>query len=68
MLKITEIKVNYGVKKKLGNFESLRLDIMLSAKLENGDDVDEAWGELMREARQKLMDAAKTEEELLRNW
>lgn len=68
MPKINEIKASYGLTKNLGNFESLRLDITLSATLENGEDIDQAWGELLKEARQKLMDAAKTEEELLRNW
>jgi hypothetical protein len=68
MPKITEIKASYGLTKNLGNFESLRLDITLSATITDGEDIDEAWGELMKEARQKLIDASKTEEELLRNW
>lgn len=68
MAKITEIAVTYGVTKNLGNYESLRLDIKLSATLENGDDIDSEWANLMRQARQKLRDAAETETEILRNF
>ena len=35
---ITEITVGYGKTKNLGNFESLRIDVSLSAKIQEGDD------------------------------
>lgn len=68
MAKITQITANYGVTKNIGNYESLRLDITLSATIENGDDVDKEWQKLMDIAREKLIESAETEESVLKGW
>ena len=68
MAKIKEISINYGLTKNLGNYESLRLDITLTAVVFDSENTDKVWSELMQEARSKIVDAVKTEEELLRNW
>ena len=50
-MKITEIKINYGRTVNLGNFESLRLDIELSAAIDETDDAEQVADNLRAEAK-----------------
>lgn len=68
MAKIIEISVNYGLTRNLGNYESLRVDVTLSAKIADDEDHDKVWSELIEDARNKAVEAAETERELLQNW
>lgn len=54
MAQITEIKVNYGITANMGNFESLRVDVELSAKLGNDEDANAATDELYETAKSKV--------------
>lgn len=68
MAKITEVSVSYGLTKNLGNYESLRIDITLAAKVGNGEDVNEIWQQLFNDAKIKANEAAKREQDTLDNW
>lgn len=54
MAQITEIKVNYGRTANMGNFESVRVDVELSAKLSEQDDYQAVTNELYEIAKSKV--------------
>lgn len=53
-MKINNIKVNYGRTINLGNYESCRLDIELSATLEPKDDPEMVADELRAQAKLQI--------------
>lgn len=46
MAEITEVKVNYGVTKNMGNFESLRLDYSVTRTLDDEESPKEVLKDL----------------------
>lgn len=56
---ITEIKAAYGKTINLGNYESARLDVELSAKLMPGESSQEAIEDLQAMAKKKVSDEIK---------
>jgi len=53
-LKITNIKVNYGRTINMGNYESVRLDVELSATLAPGEDAGKVADELRAQAKLQI--------------
>lgn len=54
MAQITDIKANYGRTANMGNFESVRVDVELSATLGNGEDAQATTDELYETAKSKV--------------
>ena len=60
---VREITLSLGRTINVGNFESLRVDVSFSARLDQGEDVDKAYDELREEVREKLKDCILVNDE-----
>lgn len=54
MAQIIEVRVNYGRTINLGNYESSRIDVELSAKILDGENSQEAIEDLRQMCRLKV--------------
>ena len=54
MAQITQAEGSVGVTKNLGNYESLRLDVRETRKLDAGDDVEQVYKDLFDHAMYEL--------------
>lgn len=61
-MKIDTVKVNYGKTINLGNYESARIDIELSATIEDNDNPQETAEQLRQQAKLMCLRWAKNEQ------
>lgn len=64
-MKIEKVEIKLGFTSNIGNYESLRTDVLLGGTLEPGEPVDEAVKELYGRVEQQLVEAAKEVNESL---
>jgi hypothetical protein len=62
-MKLTELKISIGKTINLGNYESLRLDVEMAAKIDLNDDLESCAESLRRDAKLQLNRMIKIETE-----
>lgn len=58
-MKIKRISCSMGRTINLGQFESLRVDTEFAAQIEEGEDVEDCWDQLVKYTRSKMKEACK---------
>lgn len=58
-MEINKAEINVGFTANIGNYESLRTDVLLGGTLDPGEDVHEAVKTLYRETEAHLVELAK---------